>query len=91
MLGEYLLDPFAGEHVGKGEPGAPQESVHHLLKSASAAAGRIWYPTHKNTLLGFVSDQTAKEGVKKLAKDGPKSKSNPRLAEIYKKSSSSVN
>jgi hypothetical protein len=61
------------------------------LKSAPAAVARICYPTHENTLLGFGSDQTAKEGVKKLAKDGPKFKSNPRLPEIYTKSPVSVN
>jgi hypothetical protein len=46
---------------------------------------------HENTLLGLSGVPTAKEGVKKLAKDGPKSKSNPRLPEIYRKPPVSVN
>jgi hypothetical protein len=55
-----------------------------VLKSAPASIGGIGYPAHENTLLGFAWEQTAKEGTKKLAEDGPNSKTNPRLPENYK-------
>jgi hypothetical protein len=84
MLTEHPFNFFGGKYVGKRQSWVCQESVDKALKSAAASVGRIGYPAHEKTLLGFAWEQTAKEGLNNLAEDGPKSKSNLQLPENYK-------
>ena len=78
VLGEHAFDAVGRKNIGERQPVPCQKRSDDPLKAAIATVPTTCYP--KNPPWFLLSDR-AKEGVPKLARDGPKTKSNPHVPE----------